>query len=54
MESVRQLMRTHAVGKSDATGEPIYHVVIDGTDSHSLFRAYSTEFAKAAKKKAKR
>jgi len=53
-ESVRQLMRTHAVEKSDATGETIYHVVIDGTDSHRLYRAYPTEFAKATKKKAKK
>lgn len=53
-ESVRQLMRTHAVEKSDATGETIYHVVIDGTDSDRLYRAYPTEFAKAAKKKRKK
>lgn len=53
-ESVRQLMRTHAVEKSDATGETIFHVVIDGTDSHRLYRAYPTEFAKAAKKKTKK
>ncbi|QOJ18495.1 MAG: hypothetical protein HRU76_13245 [Phycisphaeraceae bacterium] len=53
-ESVRQLMRTHAVEKSDATGETIFHVIIDGTDSHRLYRAYPTEFAKAAKKKTKK
>jgi hypothetical protein len=53
-ESVRQLMRTHAVEKSDATGEPIYYVVVDGTDSHRLYRAYPSQFNSARNKTRKR
>jgi hypothetical protein len=38
------LMRSLAVDKSAATGETIYYAIIDGTDSHRLYRAYPVAF----------
>lgn len=43
--SVESLMRSLAVEKSDAVGAPIYYGVMDGVDSHRLYRAYRTLFS---------
>lgn len=42
--SVLQLLRTCARDKADAANERVYYGLIDGTDSHRLYRAYSAEF----------
>lgn len=43
--SIDSLMRSMAVEKANATGEKIYYAVMDGADSHRLYRAYSSKFS---------
>jgi hypothetical protein len=43
-ESVLEQMRTFAVVKSLADGKRIYYGIIDGDDSHRLYRAYLESF----------
>lgn len=49
--SINQLMRSLAVDKAVATGDTIYYMLIDGTDSDRLVRAYPRAFSTAAKGK---
>jgi hypothetical protein len=42
--SIDTLMRSMAIDKSNATGERIYYSVVDGVDSHRLYRAYPAQF----------
>jgi hypothetical protein len=52
--SVRQLMRSLAVEKSEATGDTIYYAIIDGVDSYRLYRAYPAEFKVSSGRKGSR
>jgi len=52
--SVLQLLRSMAVEKAVATGETIWYGVIDGNDSHRLYRAYPKQFKSARVKPKKK
>jgi hypothetical protein len=43
-QSVLEQMRTFATVKSLADGNRVYYGILDGDDSHRLYRAYATKF----------
>jgi hypothetical protein len=43
-ESIHELMRVHALGKSMTTGRGVFYGVIDGDDLNRLYQAYRKQF----------